>query len=273
MGINAGFEDIYKNKRARYEGKLGGDDLYFDSAHPGSEVSENKGDLIENNMCRMILTKCKKKGCPLHIRASIDGNIGKFSVKAYVPVHKYCTRTRNKLCNPLWISKFYKDKIMSEPIIKLNQIQSLIRKNYGLYVSKTTCRRAKLKIMKDHMGNFIKEFSRLYDYVKELKSTYPETTVVCVYGFLCLSWSIEKWLKESCRWIIDFDGAFLKGVCKGKILSCISKDENNQMYLVAWAVIKKECEDTWSWFIRCIKHNLELDDGEGLTVMPDMQKV
>ncbi|KAF3663808.1 putative (+)-neomenthol dehydrogenase-like [Capsicum annuum] len=81
--------------------------------------------------------------------------------------------------------------------------------------------------------------------------------------------------KEGCRRIIGLDGAFLKGVCKGILLSCISKDGNNQMYPVAWVVVDKETKDTWSWFLRCISHDLELEEngGEDLTVMSDMQKV
>ncbi|KAH0701528.1 hypothetical protein KY285_015806 [Solanum tuberosum] len=49
VGIDAGFEDIYKNKRGRYEGKLGGDDLYFDSSDPGSDISEDEGDLVDSD--------------------------------------------------------------------------------------------------------------------------------------------------------------------------------------------------------------------------------
>ncbi|KAH0684251.1 hypothetical protein KY285_021735 [Solanum tuberosum] len=49
VGIDAGFEDIYKNKRGRYEGKLGGDDLYFDSSDPGSDISEDEGDPVDSD--------------------------------------------------------------------------------------------------------------------------------------------------------------------------------------------------------------------------------
>ncbi|XP_049394654.1 uncharacterized protein LOC125858935 [Solanum stenotomum] len=130
---------------------------------------------------------------------------------------------------------------MSEPSIRLHQIQGLVQKDYGLYVSKTSCRRAKMKVMNEHMGDFIKEFARLYDYAEELKSTNPGTTVV---------------VRTS------------KNTIPGK------EDGNNQMYPVAWAVVNKESKDTWSWFIKCIQHDLELTqtEGEGLTVMSDMQK-
>uniref|UniRef100_A0A0V0IX52 Putative ovule protein n=1 Tax=Solanum chacoense TaxID=4108 RepID=A0A0V0IX52_SOLCH len=44
VDIDAGFEDIYKEKRRRFEGNLGGDDPYFDSSDPGSDISEDEED-------------------------------------------------------------------------------------------------------------------------------------------------------------------------------------------------------------------------------------
>ncbi|KAH0744289.1 hypothetical protein KY290_032282 [Solanum tuberosum] len=49
VGIDVGFEDIYKEKRGRFEGNLGGDDPYFDSSDPGSDISEDEGDPVEND--------------------------------------------------------------------------------------------------------------------------------------------------------------------------------------------------------------------------------
>ncbi|PHT36170.1 hypothetical protein CQW23_23870 [Capsicum baccatum] len=50
VDIAAAFEDIYKNKGFRYEGKLGGDDTYFDSSDPGSEISdEEEGDPVNDD--------------------------------------------------------------------------------------------------------------------------------------------------------------------------------------------------------------------------------
>ncbi|KAH0742748.1 hypothetical protein KY290_030741, partial [Solanum tuberosum] len=46
--IDAGFEDIYKKMRGRFEGNLGSDDPYFDSSDPGSDISEDEGDPVEN---------------------------------------------------------------------------------------------------------------------------------------------------------------------------------------------------------------------------------
>ncbi|KAM3309216.1 hypothetical protein P3S67_010960 [Capsicum chacoense] len=46
------------------------------------------------------------------------------------------------------------------------------------------------------------------------------------------------------------------------------------MHPVAWVVVDKESKDTWSWFLRCISYDLELEEngGKELTVMSDVQK-
>ncbi|KAH0690160.1 hypothetical protein KY289_017518 [Solanum tuberosum] len=49
ISINDGFEDIYKENRGRFEGNLGGDDPYFDSSDPGSDISEYEKGPVEND--------------------------------------------------------------------------------------------------------------------------------------------------------------------------------------------------------------------------------
>ncbi|XP_019255044.1 PREDICTED: uncharacterized protein LOC109233618 [Nicotiana attenuata] len=140
--------------------------------------------------------------------------------------------------------------------------------------------------MGQYLGDYKKEFARIYDYADQLRYTNPGSTVVVktsketipgkevfVGIYICLHACKVGWL-EGCRNVIGFDGAFLKGVCKGELLSCIAKDGNNQMYPVAWAVVEKETKHTWSWFFRCLMHDLQLTEsqGEGLTIISDMQK-
>ncbi|KAG5616653.1 hypothetical protein H5410_016477 [Solanum commersonii] len=49
IGIDASFKDIYKEMRGRFEDNLDGDDPYFDSLDPDSDISEGEGDPIEND--------------------------------------------------------------------------------------------------------------------------------------------------------------------------------------------------------------------------------
>ncbi|PHT58974.1 hypothetical protein CQW23_01337 [Capsicum baccatum] len=49
VGIDADFEEIYKNKEARYEGKLSGDDPYFDSLDSDSAIRKEEGDFVDDD--------------------------------------------------------------------------------------------------------------------------------------------------------------------------------------------------------------------------------
>ncbi|KAH0712502.1 hypothetical protein KY289_008461 [Solanum tuberosum] len=116
-----------QNNMGRYEEKLGGNDLYFESLDPECDISEDERDHVESdevvdppsrnastkrstkNYCiqkgvnlkqkpnekERIRAKCKK-GFPWHILGNVDGSTVNFILKTYFPIHKCCKRTRNK---------------------------------------------------------------------------------------------------------------------------------------------------------------------------------
>ncbi|GKV20507.1 hypothetical protein SLEP1_g30623 [Rubroshorea leprosula] len=54
--------------------------------------------------------------------------------------------------------------------------------------------------------------------------------------YVCLKVLTDGW-KNGSKPLIGVDGCFLKGVCKGILLATIGRDENEQMYPMAWAVV------------------------------------
>lgn len=64
----------------------------------------------------------------------------------------------------------------------------------------------------------------------------------------------------------------MEGVCRGQLLVAVCKDGNNQMLLLAWAVVEIENMHTWRWFVNLLKSDLQLGDGTNLTIITDMQK-
>ena len=155
----------------RYEGRVGGDEKYFDSNDAGSELSDNErcseDELLERrqsikveydptchiplweiglvfesdvqfrealvkyamlkgvdiklrpNETGRVRGKCKSVGCKWFISGSIDGNT---TVKTYNLVQSYWRTNRNKLCTSKFITNYYKDRIISQPAIKLWQL-------------------------------------------------------------------------------------------------------------------------------------------------------
>ncbi|WMV55026.1 hypothetical protein MTR67_048411 [Solanum verrucosum] len=145
-------------------------------------------------------------------------------------------------------------------------------------------KRARAKVLKDIMGDHIVEFGKILDYKDELFRTNPGSTCVVKLGepdalsrpifksfYICFD-PLKKAF-QNCRKCIGLDGCFLKGVCRGQLLVAVAKDGNNQMLPLAWAVVEYEKKETWTWFIKLLKEDLGLGDGEDLTLITDMQKL
>ncbi|XP_075084700.1 uncharacterized protein LOC142167959 [Nicotiana tabacum] len=187
-------------------------------------VKEKVVDKYVNQPTR-VRCKCKD-GCHWHLFASYSSRTKDFIVKKYIPMH-ICEHTnKNKLCNNKYLTEKFKDKIREQPNIRIFKSQQLVRKELGLYVGISICRKAR-----------------------------------------------NKAFKAGCRPCIGLDDYFLKGVCKGKLLVAVCKDGNNQILLLAWAVVEVENKFNWTWFLRLLKDDLELGDGTNFTFITHMQKM
>ena len=90
--------------------------------------------------------------------------------------------------------------------------------------------------------------------------------------YICFS-GLRKGFLEGCRSVINLDGAFLKTMIGGAILSAIGRDGNNQMFPIAWPVVCAENEMNWRWFLVKLFDDLSIIDGLGWTFISDQQKV
>ncbi|XP_028070034.1 uncharacterized protein LOC114272512 [Camellia sinensis] len=59
----------------------------------------------------------------------------------------------------------------------------------------------------------------------------------CLYGF------------QFCRPLLFVDGTFLKGRYKGHLLAATSKDGNQGLFSLAFAIVDAENQDNWMWFL------------------------
>ncbi|KAL6494833.1 hypothetical protein OROGR_031633 [Orobanche gracilis] len=59
---------------------------------------------------------------------------------------------------------------------------------------------------------------------------------------------------------------------KGELLVAMGKDANNQMFPIAWAVVEKEDQHTWGWFLNLLGRDIKMEKGAGWTIMSDQQK-
>ncbi|XP_021995939.1 uncharacterized protein LOC110893128 [Helianthus annuus] len=128
-------------------------------------------------------------------------------------------------------------------------------------------------------GGLKEHYAKIWDYTYEiLRSNLGSSVIVGVNGMpdgsnvFSRSYICFKALKEgcvSCRKVMDLDGTFLKGLCKGELLIATGRDANNQIYSIAWAIVKVENKDNWKWFIECLKDDIGISGGRGLTFLSD----
>ena len=66
---------------------------------------------------------------------------------------------------------------------------------------------------------------------------------------------------KHCRPIIQIDSTFLYGKYKGKLLITTLTDANGHIFPLAFAVVEEESQDSWSWFLIALRHNVTQREG------------
>ncbi|XP_021752553.1 uncharacterized protein LOC110718058 [Chenopodium quinoa] len=89
--------------------------------------------------------------------------------------------------------------------------------------------------------------------------------------YVCLRLLKDGFFK-GCRPIFGVDGCHLKGAYPGQILVAVSKDGNNNIYLIAWATCEVVNRETWVWFLESLMHSLGSADWSCFTFMSDKHK-
>ncbi|KAJ9548999.1 hypothetical protein OSB04_021542 [Centaurea solstitialis] len=187
------------------------------------------------------------------------------------------------LINYKWIGSKFGHRIRCNPEIKLIEIAELVLKKYKCQVTPSICSRARTWALNEYEKSLEEHYGLLRSYGDELLRSNPGSTVkldVTVNPdektyfdrfYVCLNGLKEGW-KRGCRRVIALDGCFLKGVCGGELLTAIGRDGNNHIFPVAWAVVNVENKDNWTWFLALVGEDLEVETGEGLTLISDQHK-
>ena len=90
--------------------------------------------------------------------------------------------------------------------------------------------------------------------------------------YMCLA-GLRDGFKAALRHFICFDGCWLKGEYGGHLLAATGIDPNDCIYPIAWAVVHNECTETWTWFLKLLKSDLEMWNSHDWCLMYDRKKV
>ncbi|XP_020266494.1 uncharacterized protein LOC109841982 [Asparagus officinalis] len=209
---------------------------------------------------------------------------GVWQIKFINHDHTCCRTFKNRLITDNWIAHVYLDKILRDPKMKPSNILFDIYENFQINVSLKKCRRGKEKALNEVQGLMQRQYGLLKPYMKELMRSNVGTTCVLKVAegeagqpsiflrfYVCFE-ALKMSFTLGCRRIFGLDGCFLKHACGGKLLCAVGRDGNNQMWPIAWAVVEGETRNSWQWFLRILTVDLNMNDGNGWTVMSDQQK-
>ncbi|GJT31623.1 calcium/proton exchanger [Tanacetum coccineum] len=199
----------------------------------------------------------KQVVCPFRMYASWMSNEHSFQIKSLNSEHK-CCRNYNlgSLVTFRWIALHFFKEIIEDPFMPLRKMRAEIRQKFMIDVSLGQCRRAKQLALFDHEGGLIEHYGKLYQYRQALLDSNPGST--CRLD-----------VDESSNGSATFKRIY---ICFKGVKDAMGRDANNQMYPIAWAVVRVENADNWGWFLHLLHDDLSLNYGNGITIISDSHK-
>ncbi|GJS26793.1 hypothetical protein Tco_0487413 [Tanacetum coccineum] len=145
--------------------------------------------------------------------------------------------------------------------IPIKAVQDQLQHDSEVQISMRKAFRAKAKAEREIREDHILQYYMLRDYVIELQSTNPNTTVkisierntdpslptkVFMKIYVCLG-ALKLGFRAYRRDLLGLDGAFIKGPFPGQVLAAIGLDSNNGIYPLSYALVEAESKSSWCW--------------------------
>nr|KAJ0207050.1 hypothetical protein LSAT_V11C500241920 [Lactuca sativa] len=227
---------------------------------------------------------CSKGACTFRLWASWMSDEESFQIKSLKAYHN-CARNFNfgSLVTYAWIGSHYTKESVESQKISVRKLRLKVKAKFGIQVSMGQCRRAKKYALKLVEGSLIEHYGKLWSYGHEILRTNlgstgkldmedgPDGKKYFRKFYCCFQGVKQGWI-EGCRRVIGLDGCFLKGVYKGELLCAIGRDANEKIYPIAWAVVNVENKQNWKWFLELLIDDLNLNLGNGFSLMSDQHK-
>ncbi|KAK9050240.1 hypothetical protein SSX86_030792 [Deinandra increscens subsp. villosa] len=255
----------------------------------GLMKDKDKGKGVMLNKDKNIGGRGKKTNphqfqCPWVLLLSKVGE--SWMVRTLILEHKCLPVRKSYACTSTYLSKKLVEQVAENPEIPVKAVQEQLQRELQLRISKMKAFRAKALAKKEVYGDYIAQYALLRDYVNELKSKNPGTTVKIEVEptvdpdistrrfkriYICLG-ALKNGFKAIGRELLGLDGAFMKGPFPGQILSAVGIDPNNSIYPVCYAIVEAESLSSWTWFLECLGEDLELTERSDFTFVSDRQK-
>ncbi|XP_062170546.1 uncharacterized protein LOC133876254 [Alnus glutinosa] len=220
-------------------------------------LKRGKDITFKKNERKKCIVVCKEPKCNYRVYARQVDDEATFQIISLQGRHVCGRQFRNSIVNSTWIADKLIDKFRVQPDMPLHMIQNEVQERWRIDVNPSMMYRTRIKANKKIYGNHGGQYAALWDYCETLRATNPGSCVVMKVDrtvpeanprfqrLYCSLAAMKKGFLEGCRPVIGVDGCFLKGPFKGQLLAAVGRDGNDNMYLIAYAVVEAETKDSW----------------------------
>ncbi|GJT35535.1 heat stress transcription factor B-4-like protein [Tanacetum coccineum] len=238
---------------------IGITNLVPDDVLEGEDVDVINADGFDNDLGNDEERNYRKKRLA-ELRTEMEGVINasdKFTQNWVVKTHKdthTCLQSREiKHCTYKFLSEKIFEQVRVNPDIPVKAVDHLQCK-LEVQISMSKAFKAKAKAEREIRGDHVLQYSMLRDYVVELQSTNPNTTVKI---------EVERNTDPSLP---------TRGPFSGQVLVAVGLDSNNGIYQLAYALVETESKSSWCWFLWCLSDDIDLHPNSNFTFITDRQK-
>ncbi|KAD4887967.1 hypothetical protein E3N88_20040 [Mikania micrantha] len=158
----------------------------------------------------------------------------------------------------------------SDISLPVKQIRAYLKDALHVDVSYSKAWLGRRKTIENIHGSWDTNFMELPSYMRELQNRnhgtvvqwfhHPHGTSHCAtfkYVFWAFKPSIDAF--HLCQLVISIDRTHLKGPYQSKLLIVVSKNANNYILPVAYAIVDEETIESWSWFLKQFRDHVADD--------------
>ncbi|XP_072090468.1 uncharacterized protein [Arachis hypogaea] len=192
---------------------------------------------------------CKDESYGWQVYASNITENNYWQIKTFIDDHTCTRETKNRLANREWLACKLVKKLRKYPNLRHSEAAQYFKTKCDLNLNKSSLTKALGDARTIMYGDAAAQYGMVRDYGLTLLKSNPGSTVTVgiipqpnpdddpifekMYIYLD---ACKKEFLASCRPLIGLDEAFLKTQHGSQILSAIGQDENNHIYLIAYAM-------------------------------------
>ena len=263
----------------------------MDDAISAARVHAHKASfsykIADRNKKRSVL-KCSGDGCAAYIRIHYSTKIEQFVIGKFLDDHS-CQGSlqapRGSQRHHEFLVSLLQNGFAVNKDTKVKEIQQYFKHQSGIEIPYTTAHKAKEAVMNESTEAQREQFSLLHSYVEELKIVDPDTMadlsistesaavgVVSRFQSVFVAPGAARHAFRTMRRFIAVDGTFTKNRFIQTLLLAVGMDAEDQIQILAWAIVPNECQETWTWFLKRLDAAYPTVNDQRTVIINDREK-